>query len=62
MGYWWSDRDKENRNTWRKTCSVATLFTTNPIWTTLGSNPKRRYEKSATNHLSYGKEWVVFLF
>jgi len=60
-GYSWSDIDRENRITWRKTCSIASLFTTNPIYTTLGSKPKRRCENSVTNHLSYGKDWVVFL-
>jgi hypothetical protein len=30
--------DKDG-NTWRKICPSATLSTTHPIWTTLGSKP-----------------------
>jgi len=26
MEHWWNDTDKENQNTQRKSCSVATLF------------------------------------
>jgi hypothetical protein len=37
-----------------KTCTSATLSTTNPIWPDLGSNPGRRGGKPATNRLSYG--------
>jgi len=41
MGYWWGETGGENRSTWRKNCSIDTVFTTNPIWTTLRSNCKR---------------------
>jgi hypothetical protein len=37
-----------------KTCSSATLSTTNPTWTDLGSNADRRGRKPAINRLSYG--------
>jgi hypothetical protein len=58
----WSSRWNEN---WKgkpkyseKTCPSATLFTTNPTWPDLGSNPGRRGGKPATNHLSYGTAFV----
>jgi hypothetical protein len=44
----------ENRNTWGKTCPSATLSTTNPTWTDLGSNSALRGERPATNRLSHG--------
>jgi hypothetical protein len=37
-----------------KTCPSATLSTTNPTWSDLGSNPGRRGGKPATNCLSFG--------
>jgi hypothetical protein len=37
-----------------KTCSSATLSTTNPIWSNQGSKTGRRYGTPATNCLSYG--------
>jgi hypothetical protein len=60
----WSSRWNEN---WQgkpkyseKTCSSATLSTTNPTLPDLGSNPSRRGGKSSTNRLSYGTvlPWV----
>jgi len=33
----------------------ATLFTKNPTWTSIESNPNLRDDSSATNTLSYGK-------
>jgi hypothetical protein len=44
----------ENRITRRKSCSSATLSTTNPTWTDPGSNPGLRGERPATNRLSHG--------
>ena len=38
----------ENRSTRRKPGPSATLSTTKPIWTDLGSNPGLRGEKPAT--------------
>jgi len=46
---YWIDTDKGNRTSGRKTCPIATFFfTTNPTWTTLGSNPGFRDERPAT--------------
>jgi hypothetical protein len=54
----WSSRWYENwhgkPNYSEKTCPSATLFTTNPTWPDLGSNPGRRGENPATNRMSYG--------
>jgi hypothetical protein len=47
--YWW-----ENWRTWRKTCPSATLPTTHPTWTDLGTNPDLHDEMLATNCLSHG--------
>jgi hypothetical protein len=44
----------KNRRIWGKTCPSATLSTTNPTWTDLGSNPALCGERSATNRLNYG--------
>jgi hypothetical protein len=44
----------ENRRTRRETFPSATSSTTNPTWTTLGSNPGLSGEKPATNRLRYG--------
>jgi hypothetical protein len=41
----------KTRNTWGKTCSSATLSTTNPTWTDPGSNPGRHSGRPATNRL-----------
>jgi hypothetical protein len=43
-----------NRSTWKKTCSRATMSTTDPIWTDPGSNPSLRRQRPATNGLSHG--------
>jgi hypothetical protein len=43
---------EENRSTRGKTCSSATLSTTNPTWTDPGSNPGLRGERPAANRLS----------
>jgi hypothetical protein len=37
-----------------KTCPSAALFTADPTWPDLGSNPGRRGGKPATNRQSYG--------
>jgi hypothetical protein len=44
----------ENRSTRRKTCPSATLSTTNPTWTDLGSEPGLRGGRQAANRLSHG--------
>jgi hypothetical protein len=50
----------KNRSTGRKTCSVATLSTTNLTWTGRGTNPSLRCEKLATNSLNYGMTKIRF--
>jgi hypothetical protein len=56
---WWVWNSRWNES-WQgkpkyseKTCSSASLSTTNPTWPDLGSNPGRSGGKPATNHLSY---------
>ena len=44
----------ENRSTRGKTCTSATMSTTNPTWTDPGSKPGVRGERPATNRLSRG--------
>jgi hypothetical protein len=44
----------ENRSTGGKTCSSATLSTTNPTWTDPGWNPGLRGGRPAANRLSHG--------
>jgi hypothetical protein len=57
---WWVWSSRWNEN-WQgkpkyseKTCPSATLSTTNPTWSDLGSNPSCRGGKPATNSMSYG--------
>jgi hypothetical protein len=38
----------ENRRTWRKICTSATLFTTNPTWTNPAANTDLRGERPST--------------
>jgi hypothetical protein len=45
---------RENRSTREKTCPIATLSTTNPTWTDLGTNPGLRGMRPATDGLSHG--------
>jgi hypothetical protein len=45
---------RENRNTRGKTCPIATLSTTNLMWTDPESKPGLRGERPATNRLSHG--------
>jgi len=44
----------ENRITGRKTCPCATLSTSNPTWTDLGSIPYLRVKRLAKDRLSRG--------
>jgi hypothetical protein len=46
--YW-----QQKIRTLRQTCLSATLSTTNPIWTDLGSSLGLRGERLVTNHLSH---------
>ena len=54
VGQWRNDTDRRNRSTWRKFCPNATLSTTNPTQTGLGSKPGFRGEIPATDRLSHG--------
>jgi hypothetical protein len=51
---WWNEEWQGKPKYSEKTCSSATLSTTNPTWPGPGSNPGRRGGKPATNRLSYG--------
>jgi hypothetical protein len=44
----------EDRRTRTRTSPSAALSITNPIWTDPDANPCLRFERQATNHLSYG--------
>jgi hypothetical protein len=54
MEHQWNEINRVKPTTRRKTCPSATLSTTNPTWTDLGSNPSLRSERPATNRLSLG--------
>jgi hypothetical protein len=65
--WWWLWRNWWNKD-WQgkpkyseKTCSSATLSTTNPTWLDPGLNPGRRGEKPATNRLRYGAAKISLL-
>jgi hypothetical protein len=49
----------ENRSTRGKTCSNATLSTTNPTWNDPGSNSGLRGERQVTNRLNHGTAKVL---
>jgi hypothetical protein len=51
----------KNRSTRGKPCPSATLSTTNPTWTDLGSNPGLRGERPATNLLSHGTALNIYI-
>jgi len=48
---------KENWSFWRKTCSNATLLTTDPTWSHWGSNLGFHFNRPATNCLNYCAAW-----
>jgi hypothetical protein len=50
---WWNEDWQGKPKYSEKTCSSATLSTTNPTWLDPGLNPSRRGRKPATNRLSY---------
>jgi hypothetical protein len=62
--WWWIWSSRRNENWQRKpkysekTCPNATLSTTNPTWSDLGSNRGYRDGKPATNRLSYGTAYT----
>jgi hypothetical protein len=43
---------RKNRSTQEKTCTSATLSTTNPTWTDPGSDPGLRAGRPAVNRVS----------
>jgi hypothetical protein len=49
----------ENRRTRGETCPSATLSTTNPTSTDLGSNPDLRGGRPAANRLSHGTAKII---
>jgi hypothetical protein len=51
---WWNENWQGKVKYSEKTCPSATLSTTNPRWSDLGSNPGRHGGKLATNRPSYG--------
>lgn len=48
MDHWWNDAGRRNMRYSRKTCPVATLYSTNPTRTPVLSNPGLRREDPAT--------------
>jgi hypothetical protein len=52
-------RAGKNGSTQIKPCPATTLSTTNPTWTSLGSNPEPLGERAATNRLSHGLTTIV---
>jgi hypothetical protein len=54
MEHRWNEIDREDINTRGKNCPNATLSTTNPTWTDLGSNPCLRGGRLEANRLSHG--------
>jgi hypothetical protein len=51
---------RENRRTWRKVCSSASLSTTNTTWTDPCASLDLCSERPATNRLSHGTAFVCF--
>jgi hypothetical protein len=54
--YW---RDTDKKSTWKKTCAIAYLATTNPTWNGLGLNSGLDNYGSATDCLNYVKPFCV---
>jgi hypothetical protein len=52
----------ENRRIQLRTCSIATVFTTNPTLTNPGANPGLRGENMATNRLIHGTSYLRLVF
>jgi hypothetical protein len=50
----------EDRRTWRKTCAIVTLSTTNPTWTDPGANPGLLGERLVTNHLRHSMAHLMW--
>jgi hypothetical protein len=58
---WWNVDWQGKPKYSEKTCSSATLSTTNPTWPDPGANPGRHGGKPATNRLSYGAALVCWI-
>jgi hypothetical protein len=53
---WWNDADRRKPKFWdKKTCPIATSYTTNLTWTDLESNPVIRDDSSATDRVNLGR-------
>jgi hypothetical protein len=53
---------RENRSTRGKTCTGATLSTTNPTWTDPGSNPGLRGRRPATKYHAISLHCLIPLY
>jgi hypothetical protein len=59
---WWNDTNRGERSRARREpCPTATLPTTNPLWTGLGSNPGLQGKRPAINRLGHGTAIVLML-
>jgi hypothetical protein len=58
---WWNENWQGKPKYSEKTCASATLSTTNPTWSDLGSNPGRCGGKPATKCLSYDTAFATIL-
>jgi hypothetical protein len=59
---WWNEDWQGKPKYSEKTCPSATLSTTNPTCLDLDLNPGRRGGKPATNRLSYGVAFVIYVY
>jgi len=59
MVKWWNRKHRENRSTWRKTCSTVTLSKTGLTWTGLRLNPSLSCLKIEIN-LKYIKRFSSY--
>jgi hypothetical protein len=55
----WSNIDRRNQRTWRKTCPSATLSTTKPTWIDSGANLGLHSERPVINRPSHGMALFV---
>jgi len=58
MEHWWNDTDRESQGTGTKTCSSATLSTTNLTWTDLESKPDLHAERPMNHRLNHGTAFL----
>jgi hypothetical protein len=55
----WNEIDRGKPKYSGKNYPSVTLSTTNPTWTDLGSNPRLRGERPATNHLRHDTAFLA---